>query len=881
MWASPGFTLFAIGSLAVGIGVTTAIYSAVRTLLWMPLGVPHADELVTITNGQFGTISLPDFEDLQRSQTVFRNLGAELRIRTAAAGPRGTETVFGLAVSADYFSMTGVRPTMGRLLDVNDATLGAAVTVVSERLWRTNLGGDPAAIGQTIRLGGQPFEIVGVTSGDFHGLEPDPLPYCVWIPLAALGRDAQAFGAPSEQALNRRSYADLIAFGRLKPGVTLDQATAQARVIGEQIDRAYPSDASRIVAPRQWIVRRPRSTLGGGEAVNTLVISILVAIATLLLIACTNLANLALARGTARAQETAVRSALGASRWRLVREQLVESAMVVTCGGALGLAILTGLVSYWTVDIPMGYGDTIPFAPQVDVSVLIASAAAMLIAVVVFGVWPALQSTRSDVRDALGAGHGATSPKWRMHRNIIAWQVSGSVALLLVAFLCAKVVAGADHEHPSARHDQLALADVEFSLNGKDEAQMRRLAASILDDVRAQRGVRNASASNGVPFGLWMGRDRIAVTTPDRASEPPTSPVWSQTTTIAVMPGFFATVGIPLTHGRSFNEQDEAAAPAVAIVSEEFARETFRTTDVVGRTLATRSVMRAQGRSVLKAGSLTIVGVSADDEPWGNGRAKSLIFVPFAQRYQPSAPVTFTVNATDARAGVAALRASIRRVDPDLSISSAGTGTIMLDGPLFLLRAITAMAAALGALALVLAMAGLFGVLSHVVTKRTREMGIRLAIGAERGDIFRLIVRDGLHPVGKGLLLGLSIGVGARIAVKTFVETMCRPSTPGRSCCCRSRSSSRPSPRAISPPRAPRASIRTWRCAICSDLHVNGQPGTNGKPEPTSNPEPRTSLELEPTPNPGPAALNRPVLLSKNARARRGLRRSAHRSRAL
>jgi hypothetical protein len=302
---------------------------------------------------------------------------------------------------------------------------------------------------------------------------------------------------------------------------------------------------------------------------------------------------------------------------------------------------------------------------------------------------------------------------------------------------------------------------------------MRRLVESILDDARVQPGIRSVSASNGLPFGFWFNVDAMSLTTPDRASEPPASPAWSFTRAIAVTPRFFTTAGLRLTHGRGFNEQDGPGAPAVAIVTEEFARETFRTTDVVGRSLVTRTTVPLPGsdRTRSEVGSISIVGVSADDEPWRSGRPKSLVFVPFAQRYQPYAPIAFLADGMDARAGVAALRASIRRVDPSLSISAAGTGAVLLEGPLFLLHVITAIAAALGGIGLVLAMSGLFGVLSHVVAKRTREMGIRIAVGADRADIVGLVLRDGLHPVGKGLLLGLGIGAASRIAVKAFIAT--------------------------------------------------------------------------------------------------------------
>jgi len=763
--ASPGYTLFAVASLAVGIGVTTAIYSAVRTFLWMPLGVPHQNDVAQVVAGQYESVSWREFTAFQREQTSFQNVAALARIRTAITGAGEPRTVEGEAVSGEFFETLQLQPRLGRLIDPTDQASDAHVVVLSQAFWKSAFASDPAVIGRTVRLGGDGFEVIGVVAGDFHGLEWGMLQDSIWIPLAAKSGQMGRFVGGWNTVKTERSTVS--AWGRLKSGVPVGRAAAEVLVLGGRLESAYRTSPTTGTMPGRWLLRHAAAPIGQQSFIDTIVGAILTAIATLLLIACTNLANLALARGTARAQEIAVRSALGASRWRLVREQLVEGGIVIVGGGALALTILKQLLAYWTGDVPLGLGRTMPFTPQVDAPVLVASVAAMLIAVIVFAVWPALQSTRSDVRTAIGAGHGATPPKWRLHRTIIAWQVCGSVSLLLVALLCAKILMNMGST--TGRHDNLALTEIDFAANGKSEAQMREIAASILDDAGGRGGVRAVAASDGLPFGMPSG-DTLFVTTPDHASEPDLKGVWSRAPAIAATPQFFSTVDIRLVQGRAFNDQDDAAAPRVAIVTEELARETFRTTNVVGRQLATRGVTPSEGRTAADIGALTIVGVSADDEPWDNGRRKPLIFVPFAQRYVSSVPVTFIARAADPRGGVAALRASVRRVDPDLSISSAGTSAVLVYG-FYPLRVIAMMAATLGVLGLVLAMSGLFGVLSHVVMKRTREMGIRMAIGAERADIFRLVLRDGLYPVGKGLLLGLGIGVASRIAVKAFVET--------------------------------------------------------------------------------------------------------------
>ena len=486
--ASPGYTLFAVASLAVGIGVTTAIYSAVRTLLWMPLGVPHQNDVVQVAEGRYGSMPWQDFATLEREQTAFQNVAALGRIRTAVTGADEPRTVEGEAVSGEFFGMLELQPRLGRLINHADHASGARVVVLSEAFWKSAFASDPGVIGRTVRLGGDGFEVIGVVDGDFHGLEQSLLRDSIWIPLAAVSGQMGGFGRSWNTIKTQRSPTVAV-WGRLKPSVPLGRAAAEVLVLGRRLELVVPTPA---LPPSPWLLRPVGAPIGQTSFIDTIVGAILTAIATLLLIACTNLANLALARGTARAQEIAIRSALGASRWRLVREQLVEGGIVIAGGGAIAFAILRQLVAYWTGDLPMGLGRTLPFTPQVDASVLGASVAAMVIAVIVFAIWPALQSTRSDVRAALGAGHGATPPKWRLHRTIIAWQVCGSVSLLLVALLCAKILMSMGST--TGRHDDLALAEIDFTANGKSESQARQLVASILDDARPQGGVRSVDA---------------------------------------------------------------------------------------------------------------------------------------------------------------------------------------------------------------------------------------------------------------------------------------------------------------------------------------------------------------------------------------------------
>jgi len=441
----------------------------------------------------------------------------------------------------------------------------------------------------------------------------------------------------------------------------------------------------------------------------------------------------------------------------------------VMAGGALGMWLLFALVDYLTTELPMGFGSAVAFRPEISGAVLGASAGSMVLAVLVFGLWPALQATRQDVRARVGAG-GSTAPRWRLHRNLVAWQVCGCVALTLVAVMTQRIISAVGRDMPEGQAENLAIAQVDFSLNARNESDTRRIVDDLLAAVRRQPGIERVVASTGLPFRFAGVRSSYTFTTPE-APFTEGRDIGKSGYVISATAGFLETIGLPLSRGRALTDRDDAAAPRVAVVSERFARSLFSTTDVVGRTIVVHRTPRLSKRYPPPE-SLTIVGVTADpDGTPRTSRGDSYVFVPWAQRYEERVPVVLAARADSATIGVALLRATIRRVDPTLAVSLAGTGTVVLQGPLFLLRAVSRLSTALATVSLVLAMAGLFGVLSHVVMRRTRELGIRAALGADRARIFRLILLDGLKPVGKGIVLGLTIGAGARMAVASWVVT--------------------------------------------------------------------------------------------------------------
>lgn len=765
---APVFTVFAVASLALGIGVSTAIYSAVRTLFWTPLGIANAEELVGITSGRVRTsMSWLDFQDLRAQQTSFRTLAASSSIRTALASSHGADVIVGEAVSGEYFSVMGVIARYGRLLTPADERQSSRVAVISERFWRSHFGGDPAVVGQTVRLGGVAFEVAGVVQGPFHGLE-SYLPGSVWVPITSVPRLGERTSAFSLWAsLTDRRIGRFVVSGRLKTGAPVERALNEVALLGSRLDGAYPLAREQR---RQWTLRMHATERPESEGANTIAGMILSSVGILLLVACSNLANLALAKGTSRSEDTAVRSALGASRWRLIREQLIESGIVVVTGGALGLWLLSALVDFLTLDLPIGPGYAMAFRPDVNGTVLAASIVSMVLAAVVFGLWPAWQGTRPDVRARLGSAAGATPPRWRLHRNLVAWQVCGCVALTLVAAMTQRIIGVVGRYLPDVPTAKLAVAQLEFSLSDKGEAEARRLVEAVSAGLRREPGIDRVVASTGMPVAYLGARNSYRVTTAEAPFDAGHD-VSEFATVIGTTPGLFEVLGLALIRGRGFTDRDDAAAPRVTVINERLARTLFSSTDVVGRTV----VINRSARLTAQFGSpeaFTVVGVTGNpDGSPRTSRGEAYVFVPWAQRYEPGAAVMITVRAAAPSAAVGVVRTVIRRVDPELPVSLAGTGAVVLQGPFFILRVIYGLSTALAALSLVLAMAGLFGVLSHVVLRRTREIGIRIALGADRARIFRMVLRDGLYPVAKGIVLGLTIGAGARMAVRAWVVT--------------------------------------------------------------------------------------------------------------
>jgi predicted permease len=780
--AAPLFAVFAMASIGVGAGVTTAVFAVVYATIWAPLGVREPETVAVVANQLQGApaferaMSRPDFDDYRRAQQSFAWLGAMTRFYQSFATDAGTVLAQGEGVSGDYFLSLGVTAAKGRLLQPADDAAGAAsVAVLSDNFWRTKCAADPSIIGRVVRIGGVPVEIVGVVPRDFRGVFPQALKSTrLWVPSATLDRITTY--QPAGRAGARERLTEIVA-GRLKPGVAVDAANAEALQISQRLDAVAPvtnivstsHGLERRRAPRRWLVSLAEMSAGSSRVITagSMLIGL---IALVLAVACTNIANLTLARGAGRSQELAVRMALGASRARLVRELMAESLLIGAGGFALAVLISVPLMRLPSMDLPMFNGMSAQADPYLNGPVVWCAFAATALSLIVCGLWPALKLSRANVRTALAQGGPSGTPSWRSERRLLSAQVIVSVTFFSVAAVFISAISGETRHDPGVDLDHLTVAYAAFRLQTWDADRTRRAIDAVRSSDPVPYGFHAVAVTSSVPFGTTM---QLSARVWPTGSDATTA---DQTLMAAATPGIFAVLGVPVIHGRAFDDRDDANAPPVAVVSESLARKLFGTGDAVGRVMQMRGSLNASDDKTIEA--RTIVGVTRDTDVGSlmNPRDFAFLFVPIAQRYEP--PNFVIANRADGAAGAGPLRSLVRAADPDLALDAVGSGPVMLAGIWVGARIAAALALSLGLLSLILTMAGLFGVLSHLVLGRRREIGIRKALGADEQSIRRLIFTDGSRPVLIGAAIGLALGALGGFLVRAALPLRATPMQP-------------------------------------------------------------------------------------------------------
>jgi predicted permease len=737
---SPGFAALAATMLALGIGATTTVFTLINTVLLRPPAAVRAPEqLVAVytsdySGPRYGNTSHPDLEDFRAGAAgVLELAGHGMRPLSASTGAESFRTV-GEMVTPNYFAVLGVEPAAGRLFGAGD---GAATAVISHGLWQRRYGGAPDVVGRELRLGGRAFTVIGVAprgfTGSLRGLGME-----VWLQL-----EAARILEPGRDPLGNRGSRDLFVIGRLLPGADLADAEARLAVVARRLHGAEPDAWTDVTGSPRVVTLLPEREARIFPSVRGPVrgfLAVLMGVATLvLLICCANLANLLLARGTARRREMAVRLALGGGRGRLVRQQLVEGLVLAVGGGALGV-----LCAVWASSLLAGLQPPVPVPVALDFGldarVLLFAVGVTLVVTVVSALAPAVRATRLEGSEGLRSdttAGGSGGRRLALRDALVVAQVAVSLIVLAAAGLFLGSLREATRIDPGFATTGTALLPVVLEAQGYDEARGRAFYEELLRRARALPGAEAASLAQVVPLGMNRLRRGLDVEgyTPAPGEE-------MEFGVNAVSADYFRTLGIPLVRGRAFEERDRAGAAPVAIVNQSFARRFWPGVDPIGRRIVTGDVVRE------------VIGVARDAKYVSLGEQPGPHhYLPWAQAYE--ADMVLQVRTTgDPRALLPVLAALARGIDPDLPVDPI-TIEQHLGYALLPQRLGAVVLGAFGAIGAGLAALGLYGVMSYVVSQRTAEIGIRVALGATAGDIRRLVVRRGMGLTAVGLAIGL------------------------------------------------------------------------------------------------------------------------------
>jgi putative ABC transport system permease protein len=738
----PGFTFLSVLTLAIGIGVNTAIFSIVNAALLRPLPYADPDRLVRIRETRIAKdlsemeASYPNYVDWTKQNTVFEGLAAYDGINVTLLGRGIPERISGARVTASFFSVLGVQPFLGRDFEREDEHLSSSpIALISYGFWQRSFGGDRAALGQVVNLSNQLYTVIGVLPPSFD-FAPSPSQF--WVPLRVNDSNTQ------------RNNHWLSTIGRLKPNVSLSQAQAEMTTIAQRLAGEYPETNSRsgvrLLTLREAIVGSAR----------TLLLFLLAAVAFVLLIACANIASLVLARALSRRKELAMRAALGAERLRLVRQLLVESLLLSLIGGLSGL-----LLSVWSLGplvrmIPLDFLRDL----SVDWRVLSFNFLVSLLTGVLFGLAPALQSSRFSIVQTLKeSGPLSSDPGTRRLGNVLVISEVSLVLILLVSTgLITKSLWRLLSVDPGFRREKLLAVSLSLpSARYSEHQQVARFYEEVQRQVASLPGIEDAAVIDELP--VTQDRTNVGLYVegqPPSALDRELDAVWRTTS-----PNYFALMGITLIRGRSFTPRDKASSPQVAILSETLARQLFQQEDPVGR----RIVMATRNRSVWQ-----VVGVVADVKLGELERATRPAF--YTSNLQESSTNSNLVirSAVGQASLVSAVRRVVQTLDPELPVYGVNTMEQLIQNGrgVSTRRSTAVLLSSFAVVALLLAAIGLYGVMSYGVAQRTREIGVRMALGARPRDVLRLVLNNGLRLT----LLGIGFGLVGTLGVSRLISSL-------------------------------------------------------------------------------------------------------------
>jgi predicted permease len=775
---SPLFTLVAVASLALGIGANTAIFTLMDQLMLRLLPVSKPEQLVMIwpngphmgSNRGDRMTSYPMYQDFQQKAQAFSDVLCQFPTPLSIGFGGQTERVDAELVSGNYFQALGVKPALGRVFSSAEddrVYKGHPVVVLSHQYWVTRFAADPAVVGRKIQVNNYPMTIVGVSAPGFTGLDPSQSPQ-IRVPI-----QMKPLMTPGWDEIGNRRSQWVQLFARMKPGYGIDQSKASlqvlfSQILRDEINQREMKDTSKFNRDRFLVRKINVEAAGNGfshlrQSYSTALIVLMCMVGLVLLIACFNVANLLIARAIARQKEVAVRLAIGASRWQLLRQLLIESLLLSVAGGAAGLLLAVAMIRALMSFIPQD-GAPLMLKAEPDARILAFNAGLAVLTGLLFGLVPALQALRVDLwntlKDVVGAVTGGGGSV-KLRKGLVIAQVAFSFLLLAGAGLFVKTLANLKQTDAGFRDiGHLITFQVDPSLSGYSMQQLKSFYRQALTNIRAVPGVTSAgyAAVSVLSGGEW---DSTMSVEGHKAKDGEDM----QSFMNAISPGYWKTMGTPLLEGRDFDERDAGSKLTVAVVNQKFATHFFGDKSPLGRHVGF-------GDGPKSKQEIQIIGVAQDSLYEGprEGVHRQVFLAEFQSDFPGSS--TFYVRTSlgkgvDSKTMFRAMRRKIAELDPAMPIYQMKTLERQLDETLSTERLIAMLSAAFGVVATVLAAIGLYGVMAFVVARRTKEIGLRMALGAPRGAVVWMVMRETALLVG----LGLAVGVPAAWALSRYVST--------------------------------------------------------------------------------------------------------------